>query len=193
MFGTSKTVPPSSDRLFIGMYPTGVVYADRSREISGDYVRLAFMPYDTLNVRIDRNCPPDLREEIRAEAKRFQDKQGESIPIGGGYIHLGSDYETAPRWKTGKCKGCGSTTQIADGKCSGCRFDSLAGMYWHSGKYTAWQWFNKTGVNPRFVRMDGCFDLVDEKGIGYWTEQTEAKYQWRIQEELVGVSRSSEW
>jgi hypothetical protein len=182
-----------NDKLFIGMYPTGVAYADRSREIAGDYVRLAFMLYSNLKVVTNRDCPPDLRESILESVKSFKDRQGESILIGGGYVHLGSDYETAPKFHLGKCKGCGEITRIADGKCRGCRFDSLAGMYWHSGKYTAWQWFNKTGVNPRFVRMDGCYDLIDVKGIGYWTERTEAVYQQRVREELVFVPRSSEW
>src|SRR3546814_11083186 len=35
-------------RIFSGIYPAGIVYADRTRQTGGDYARLAFLPYDTL-------------------------------------------------------------------------------------------------------------------------------------------------
>src|SRR4051812_49130421 len=38
----------NAERLFIGLLPCGVVYADRLQEVERDYKRLAFLPYDTL-------------------------------------------------------------------------------------------------------------------------------------------------
>lgn len=42
------------DRLFSGVYPCGIVYADRYREKGGDYARLAFLPYDTLQLSMPK-------------------------------------------------------------------------------------------------------------------------------------------
>src|SRR3546814_11285018 len=33
-------------RIFSGIYPAGIVYADRTRQKGGDYARLAFLPYE---------------------------------------------------------------------------------------------------------------------------------------------------
>jgi hypothetical protein len=33
----------SKQRLFIGGYPHGIIYADRPREVAGDYKRLGFL------------------------------------------------------------------------------------------------------------------------------------------------------
>ena len=55
-------------RLFIGGYPAGIVYADRGREKSGDYARLAFLPYHTLKLDVETDCPPELRTLIEAHA-----------------------------------------------------------------------------------------------------------------------------
>jgi hypothetical protein len=40
------------DPLFIGLFPTGFSYADRTREEQGDYKRIAFLPYDTLELKV---------------------------------------------------------------------------------------------------------------------------------------------
>lgn len=38
------------NRLFIGVFPTGISYADRKVEEHGDYKKLAFLPYRTLEL-----------------------------------------------------------------------------------------------------------------------------------------------
>lgn len=45
------------DRLFIGWYPGGIVYADRKRERHGDYAPLAFLAYDTLELSVEKELP----------------------------------------------------------------------------------------------------------------------------------------
>lgn len=68
-------------RLFIGVYPCGLVYADRSRERHGDYVRLAFLPYASLVLQIAPDCPTSLRAEIEADARAMQAKRGERYEV----------------------------------------------------------------------------------------------------------------
>ena len=53
-----------SDPLFIGIFPGGISYADRTVERDGDYKRLAFLPYDTLALQVQKDCPPELRHRI---------------------------------------------------------------------------------------------------------------------------------
>jgi len=80
-------------RLFIGLYPCGVVYADRWVERHGDYKRLAFLSYATLKLDVEKDCPPELAEQIRTDARRIQDKRGENYVITGSgqTVLLGSD------------------------------------------------------------------------------------------------------
>lgn len=66
-------------RLFIGGYPAGIVYADRGREKAGDYARLAFLPYHTLRLDVEKDCPPELRALIEAHAALH--KAGDVIPV----------------------------------------------------------------------------------------------------------------
>lgn len=47
----------TSDWLFIGCYSCGYVLADKWVEVSGDYRRLAFIPYNTLELQVDDSCP----------------------------------------------------------------------------------------------------------------------------------------
>lgn len=69
------------DKLFTGVYPCGLVYADRTREVDGDYARLAFLDYGTLVLEIEDNCPDDLRKEITASAAAMQARKGEDFKI----------------------------------------------------------------------------------------------------------------
>ena len=81
-----------SERLFVGTYPTGIVYADRQRERSGDYLRLAFLPFRTLALEWSTaSIPPELRALILADAQRLQARRGESYPIdmAGHAVRLG--------------------------------------------------------------------------------------------------------
>jgi len=78
------------DRIFSGMYPTGIVWSDREVIEYNDYKRLAFLSYATLTLDIESDCPDFLRNEIIADAKRFQDKKGEYIEyMSGQKILLG--------------------------------------------------------------------------------------------------------
>lgn len=79
------------DRLFSGIYPAGIVYADRYEEVAGDYKRLAFLPYSTMKLDLNPDCPEDLKERICADAKRLQSRIGQPFQIStsGQTIELG--------------------------------------------------------------------------------------------------------
>ncbi|MDR5727276.1 MAG: hypothetical protein RB191_07390 [Terriglobia bacterium] len=71
----------NNQRIFIGIYPAGIVYADRTVEIDGDYARLAFLPYSTLELEFSRTCPAELKSEIRDSAALIQAKRGQAFRI----------------------------------------------------------------------------------------------------------------
>lgn len=68
-------------RIFSGIYPGGVVFADRTVQQAGDYRRLAFLPYRSLELEIERDCPPDLAGEIRLAAAAIQERRGGEFQI----------------------------------------------------------------------------------------------------------------
>jgi hypothetical protein len=70
-----------NDRLFIGAYPCGIVYADRARERHGDYARLAFLPYHSLDLKIEPDCPAELKDRIIADAATLQRRRGERYQV----------------------------------------------------------------------------------------------------------------
>lgn len=85
--------PDTAKKLFIGVYPPGLVYADRSREVAGDYATLGFLSYETLKLELLSDCPepfiPFIQADARAmEAKRGQEFEvstsGQTILLGGG-------------------------------------------------------------------------------------------------------------
>lgn len=80
-----------AERIFAGIYPEGIVYADRHRERGGDYARLAFLSFGTLKLEIEKDCPDELRRQIVAEAGRIQVRKGEPFQIStsGQTITLG--------------------------------------------------------------------------------------------------------
>ncbi|MDP2000163.1 MAG: hypothetical protein Q8K22_11300 [Rhodoferax sp.] len=69
------------DRLFIGIYPCGIVYADRLRDEHGDYARLAFLDFETLSLDIKAGCPTELQKRIKADAAIIQSKRGEQFQV----------------------------------------------------------------------------------------------------------------
>ncbi len=71
----------ANQRIFIGCYPEGIVYADRTVEEHGDYARLAFLPYDTLELEFSPTCPLQLKQEIRDSAAHLQAHRGEPYSI----------------------------------------------------------------------------------------------------------------
>jgi hypothetical protein len=71
----------NNQRIFIGCYPEGIVYADRTVEIDGDYARLAFLPYSTLELEFSPTCPTELKQEIADSAAHIQAKSGQPFQI----------------------------------------------------------------------------------------------------------------
>lgn len=81
---------PINERLFIGVYPCGIVYADKERETDGDYARVAFLDYRTLTLTVDDKNSP-LLDAVRADAAAIQARRGQQFPISacGQTITLG--------------------------------------------------------------------------------------------------------
>lgn len=86
-----KPMEKDDDRLFVGVYPTGISYADRSREEHGDYKRLAFLPFRTLELEWSRGVPADLRRQVEAHARTVQARRGEDFEVStaGQTVRLG--------------------------------------------------------------------------------------------------------
>lgn len=82
----------TGQRLFSGIYPCGIVFADRHNERHGDYARLAFLPYRTLTVEFERDCPPELRAEIESDVARMNLKAGDlfEVSASGQTVRLGT-------------------------------------------------------------------------------------------------------
>jgi hypothetical protein len=95
---TRRTGRTANDRLFIGVYPTGILYADRSREKDGDYARCAFLDFNTLTLNFDRDCPNTLRAEIERDAAKIQARRGEPFETSaaGQTVILGKGLTQAP-------------------------------------------------------------------------------------------------
>lgn len=85
------------ERLFAGVYPTGIVYADRSREEHGDYKRLAFLSFRTLELEWSKGVPADLRRLIESDAAAIQARRGEDFEVSaaGQTVRLGGDVNRA--------------------------------------------------------------------------------------------------
>lgn len=88
------------ERLFVGVFPGGIVYADRGVSEHGDYARVAFLPYDTLVLRWDRLSP--LHELVLAHAATLQARRGELFALSA----------TAERDAEGRLRGCGQTVRL---------------------------------------------------------------------------------
>jgi hypothetical protein len=81
------------DRIFPGVFPGGISYADRAIQQHGDYKRLAFLPFGSLKLAIERDCPAHLRQQIEADAATIQSRRGERFQIStcGQTVRLGAD------------------------------------------------------------------------------------------------------
>lgn len=88
-------LPP---RLFIGVFPCGLSYADRWTEQHGDYKRLAFLPYSTLVLQVEPDCPPDLRTEIETDAATIIARRGQPFQVSacGQTVTLGHALPALP-------------------------------------------------------------------------------------------------
>jgi hypothetical protein len=69
------------NRLFAGVFPCGIVYADKGRAVAGDYARLAFLPYRELEVQFERDCPAAFRAVITADAAKVIARRGEQFEV----------------------------------------------------------------------------------------------------------------
>jgi hypothetical protein len=85
------------DRLFIGVFPAGISYADRERIRAGDYARLAFLSYATLVLDVEPDCPEYLRKEIEGHAATLQARRGEhyEVSAAGQMVLLGGSATVA--------------------------------------------------------------------------------------------------
>ena len=83
--------PSDKHALFAGIFPCGIVYADRRCEIDGDYATCAFLFYRTLALEFDASCPDDLRPYIEADAALIQVRRGEDFQVSacGQTVRLG--------------------------------------------------------------------------------------------------------
>ena len=68
--------------LFVGCFPTGLVYCDRQIEVNGDYKRIAYLNYGTLKLEIDDPKSP-LLPLVQEDAARMQARRGELFAIAG--------------------------------------------------------------------------------------------------------------
>jgi len=78
---TTVDLMPDDAPLFCGVYPNGLQWADRRRTVCGDYVTVAFLFFDTLNLRIEPDCPAVFREVITHAAAAIQARRGEAYSI----------------------------------------------------------------------------------------------------------------
>jgi hypothetical protein len=82
----------TSLRLFAGVYPAGIVYADRARERGGDYLKLAFLPFRSLVLEWEGvSMPDELRAEITRDAERIAERRGQDFQVStsGQVVRLG--------------------------------------------------------------------------------------------------------
>lgn len=94
---TAELPPVAEFRLFIGVFCTGITYADRHVQKAGDYARLGFLPFDTLQLKIEPDCPLDLRSQIEAHAATMQARRGDQYQVStsGQTVMLGSALQKA--------------------------------------------------------------------------------------------------
>lgn len=92
-----KTAVSASARVFAGVFPTGISYADRTVEVGGDYKRLAFLPFDTLSLEWRaKRIPKDVQDYIIKDAAKIQARRGEDYRVSsaGQTVLLGGSAET---------------------------------------------------------------------------------------------------
>ena len=84
-----ETTKPGA--LFVGVFPCGISYCDRSIETSGDYLRVAFLPYDTLELRVyapqSSLLPQVIKDAATIQARRGEQYDtsdcGQTVLLGG--------------------------------------------------------------------------------------------------------------
>jgi hypothetical protein len=90
MSRTRRTALP--DALFIGVFPGGIVYCDRTQEEHGDYRKVAFLGYRSLELQVYQ---PEsaLLPRIRKDAAEMQAQRGRQFAISacGQTVTLGGE------------------------------------------------------------------------------------------------------
>lgn len=82
--------------LFIACFPTGLVYCDKSREVDGDYIKVAYLNYGTLDLSVYEPRSP-LMPDVKADAEQMQSRSGEQFQIAGNaFVTLGDKMEARP-------------------------------------------------------------------------------------------------
>lgn len=90
----------AADRLFIATFPTGLSYVDTQRERDGDYKRVAFLPFATLELEWDPGRhPSELRELIEKHAALMAKRRGQSFQVSsaGQTVALGRKHHATKK------------------------------------------------------------------------------------------------
>ena len=69
------------DKLFVGIFPCGFSYADRTREVDGDYMPIAFLPFRSLELEWRNETDPATRQRIIDDAAEIQARRGEDYQV----------------------------------------------------------------------------------------------------------------
>lgn len=89
--GLPPVTDPEPGRLFVGLFPCGVAFADRKRERHGDYLKLAFLPYRTCVLEWEPGVwvPAELRGQIMAHAAKYKPGEVLQVSTAGQTVILG--------------------------------------------------------------------------------------------------------
>jgi len=82
---------PLRQRIFVGTYPEGLVYADIAVQVNGDFRPLAFLSYRTLELAFYDGCPHYLMPTVVEMAQPIIARAGERFQTSGcgHYVILG--------------------------------------------------------------------------------------------------------
>lgn len=72
---------PLSERIFIGLQSGSIVYADKAREINGDYATLARQSYKTLELAWRNKCSAEIKEYIIKQAEIYKSMKGKQLQL----------------------------------------------------------------------------------------------------------------
>jgi len=80
------------ENLFIGMFPTGIVYADKRKCKGGDYKRIAHLSFTTLDITV-YDEGNDLMPLVMEDVEGYLEKRGQEIEISssGQTVTLGRE------------------------------------------------------------------------------------------------------
>lgn len=81
-----------SSCVFCGIVPTGFIYCDKENLVDGDYKRLAYQSFETLEVKLESDCPAHFRYLVNLIAETNSARKGEEYTISesGQTVKLGA-------------------------------------------------------------------------------------------------------